>query len=305
MRLIVSAFVLAAVTLAWKPASAQTPADIVLLNGKIVTVDDRFTIAEALAVKGERILAVGSNAEIEKHKGPLTRVVDLNRRTVIPGLIDNHAHYMRAAEYWHREVRLDGITSHREALDLIKHKAAESKPGEWVVVLGGWAEEQFVDEPRGFGRAELDGIAPNNPVALQLFYFRVYANTAALRAMGIGPTTPDPAGIKIEKDDTGELTGTLNGGPAIGLLRGKLGEVARDKAVENARLLMLDLNKMGITAFQDQGGTGMKASHLPRRGKFDVVRTLDIGLPRCCAGHPIPPQPLNVAGPARAWQAQA
>ena len=173
MRLIVSAFVLAAVALAWKPASAQTPADIVLLNGKIVTVDDRFTIAEALAVKGERILAVGSNAEIEKHKGPLTRVVDLNRRTVIPGLIDNHAHYMRAAEYWHREVRLDGITSHQEALDLIKHKAAESKPGEWVVVLGGWAEEQFVDEPRGFVRAELDGIAPNNPVALQLFYFRV------------------------------------------------------------------------------------------------------------------------------------
>jgi predicted amidohydrolase YtcJ len=189
-------------------------------------------------------------------------VVDLNRRTVIPGLIDNHAHYMRAAEYWHREVRLDGITSHKEALDLIKHKAAESKPGEWVVVLGGWAEEQFVDEPRGFSRAELDGITPNNPVALQLFYFRVYANTTALKMMGIGPTTPDPTGIKIEKDDKGELTGALNGGPAIGLLRNKLGEVARDKAVENARLLMHDLNKMGITAFQDQGGTGMKASHI-------------------------------------------
>src|SRR5215468_7097066 len=137
MRPIARALVLAAVALALsKHASAQTPADIVLLNGKIVTVDDRFTIAEALAIKGERILAVGSNAEIETHKGPLTRVVDLNRRTVIPGLIDNHAHYMRAAEYWHREVRLDGITSHREALNLIKHKAAESKPGEWVVVLG-------------------------------------------------------------------------------------------------------------------------------------------------------------------------
>src|SRR5215467_6024466 len=155
MRPIVRAFVLAAVALAWsKPASAQTPADIVLLNGKIVTVDDRFTVAEALT-----------------HKGPLTRVVDLNRRTVIPGLIDNHAHYMRAAEYWHREVRLDGITSHREALALMKQKAADSKPGEWVVVLGGWSEEQFVDEPRGFSRTELDGIVPDNPVALQLFYF--------------------------------------------------------------------------------------------------------------------------------------
>ena len=146
MRPIVTAFVLLAVALACsKPASAQAPADIVLLNGKIVTVDDRFTIGEALAIKGERVLAVGSKAEIEKHKGPLTRVLDLGGRTVIPGLIDNHAHYMRAAEYWHSEVRLDGVTSHQEALELIKHKAAESKPGEWVVVLGGWSEEQFVD----------------------------------------------------------------------------------------------------------------------------------------------------------------
>jgi predicted amidohydrolase YtcJ len=263
MRPILRAALVAAVAVACSSAAwAQTAADTVLLNGKIVTVDDRFTIAEALAIKGGRIVAVGSNAEIDKHKGPGTRVLDLNRRTVIPGLIDNHARYMRAAEYWHREVRLDGVTSRKEALDLIKHKAAQSKPGEWVVVLGGWSEEQFTDEPRGFTRAELDGIAPNNPVALQLFYFRVYANSATLKAMGIEPATPDPAGIKIEKDDKGQLTGALNGGPAIGLLRDKLGEVARDKAVENARLLMLDLNKMGITAFQDQGGTGMKASHI-------------------------------------------
>ena len=100
MRPIASALLIAAISVVCsKAASAQTPADIVLLNGKVVTVDDRFTIAEALAIKGERILTVGSNAEIEKHKGPLTRVVDLNHRTVIPGLIDNHAHYMRAAEY--------------------------------------------------------------------------------------------------------------------------------------------------------------------------------------------------------------
>ena len=252
----------AVATVYGKAALAQTPADTVLLHGKIVTVDEQFTVAEALAIKGERIIAVGTNAEIERHKGPNTRVLDLNGRTVIPGMIDNHAHYMRAAEYWNREVRLDGITSHKEALELIKAKVAQSKPGEWVVVLGGWSEEQFLDEPRGFTRTELDAIAPDNPVALQLFYFRVYASTAALKAMGIEQTSPDPAGIKIERDDRGQLTGALNGGPAIGLLRDKLGEVARDKAVENARLLMLDLNKMGITAFQDQGGTGMKASHI-------------------------------------------
>src|SRR5215470_15024651 len=92
MRPIVSALLIATIAIVCgKAASAQTPADIVLLSGKVITVDDRFTIAEALAIKGERILAVGSNAEVEKHKGPLTRVVDLNRRTVIPGLIDNHS----------------------------------------------------------------------------------------------------------------------------------------------------------------------------------------------------------------------
>jgi predicted amidohydrolase YtcJ len=106
---------------------------------------------------------------------------------------------MRAAEYWHREVRLDGITSHSEALGLIKDKAAQSKAGEWVVVLGGWSEEQFTDEPRGFTKSELDALAPNNPVALQLFYFRVYANSAALKAMGIETSTPDPAGTRSKK----------------------------------------------------------------------------------------------------------
>ena len=242
--------------------SAQPTADTVLLGGKIVTVDDRFTIVEALAVKDGRVIAVGSTTEIEKFKGAATQVLDLGGRTVIPGLIDNHAHFMRAAEYWHREVRLDGITSHSEALGLIKDKAAQSNAGEWVVVLGGWSEEQFTDEPRGFTKSELDAIAPNNPVALQLFYFRVYANSAALKVMGIDASTRDPAGIKIEKDEKAQLTGALSGGPAIGLLRAKLGEVARDKAVENVRNLMRDLNRLGITSFQDQGGTGIKASHI-------------------------------------------
>jgi predicted amidohydrolase YtcJ len=100
--------------------SAQPTADTVLLGGKIVTVDDRFTIVEALAVKDGRVIAVGSTTEIEKFKGAATQVLDLGGRTVIPGLIDNHAHFMRAAEYWHREVRLDGITSHSEALGLIR-----------------------------------------------------------------------------------------------------------------------------------------------------------------------------------------
>src|SRR3954467_4355014 len=187
------------------PGSAfSQSADLLLTNGKIVTVDDRFTIVQALAVKDGRIVAAGTQAAIESFKGPSTKVVDLQGRTVIPGLIDNHAHFMRAAEFWHEEVRLDGVTSRKLALDILRNRVKDSKPGEWVVVLGGWSEEQFTDEPRGFTRQELDAVAPNNPVALQLFYFRVYANSAALKAMGIAASTLDPANFKIEKDAQGE-----------------------------------------------------------------------------------------------------
>lgn len=259
MRAQFGAIVAAALLLAG--AAKAQDADVVLLNGKIVTVDDRFTIAQALAIRGERIVATGSNAEVEKLKGGATRVIDLAGRTVIPGLIDNHAHYMRAAEYWHQEIRLDGVTSHRKALDMIAEKAHASKPGEWVLVLGGWSEEQFTDEKRGFTRAELDAAAPDNPVVMQLIYFRIYANSAGLKALGIDAATADMPGGKIEKQN-GEPTGVINGGGGVRWTLAKLGEVAKEKMVENAAALMHDLNRMGITAYQDMGGRGLHAGHI-------------------------------------------
>ena len=97
---------------------AQEAADTILLNGKIVTVDDYFSIQEAVAIRGERIAAVGSNEAIRALGGPDTRTIDLGGRTVIPGLIDNHNHVIRATEYWPNEARLDGVTSRVEALAL-------------------------------------------------------------------------------------------------------------------------------------------------------------------------------------------
>lgn len=253
---------LTAILTAWSaPAQAQD-ADTILSNGKIVTVDDQFRIAQSLAVRGERIVAVGTNTEVARFKGPKTLTVDLTGHTVIPGLIDNHAYFMRAAEYWHREVRLDGVTSHKQALEMLANKAHEFRPGEWVLVLGGWSEEQFTDEPRGFTRLELDAVAAGHPVALQLLHLRVYANSAALKALGIDANTPDTANFKIGRDSQGRPTGVLNGAAAVFVLRSKLGEVSRAQRVENVRALMHDLNVMGITAFQDQGGTGFKPSDI-------------------------------------------
>src|SRR5204862_7795857 len=117
---VVSAFAIGLLTGLSVAAAQAQPADTILVNGKIVTVDDRFSVAESLAIRGTRIVAVGSAAETETLKGPQTRVIDLNRRTVIPGLIDNHAHWVRAAE--HDELRFDGVTSRQRALQLLAER---------------------------------------------------------------------------------------------------------------------------------------------------------------------------------------
>ena len=242
-------------------AAAQTP-DTILINGKIITVDDAFSVVQAMAIADGRISAAGSTAAIRRLSGPRTRVVDLHGRTVIPGLIDNHAHFLRAAEYWDREVRLDGVTSHRHALEMVAAKARASSPGDWVLSLGGWSEEQFTDEKRGFTKAELDAIAPRNPVVLQLIYNRIYANSAALQALKIGADTPDPRGGKIEKDAAGQPTGVLNGGGAVGWVLARLGAVSPERMTSNTKLLLHDLNALGITAFHDMGGRGFQDRHV-------------------------------------------
>ena len=238
------------------------PADMIFTNGKIVTVDDQFTIARALAIRGERVLATGSDSAMKKLAGPDTQVIDLKGRTVIPGLIDNHVHMMRAAEFWDREIRLDGVPTHQQALEMIAKKARDSKPGEWVLILGGWSEEQFTDEKRGFTKEELDRVSPNNPVIAQLIYFRIYTNTAGLKALAIDEKTANPKGGKIEKDAAGQPTGVLNGGGAVRMTLIKLGEAEMPKMLANAKLLMTDLNKVGITAMQDMGGRGFSTRQI-------------------------------------------
>src|SRR5262249_51021286 len=147
----------------------------------------------------------------------------------------------------------DGVTTHAEAMELIAQKVRDSKPGDWVLALGGWSEEQFTDEKRGFSKAELDEIAPDNPVVLQLIYFRIYTNSAGLKALGIDENTRAMAGGRIEKEN-GTPSGVLNGAGAVASTLSKLGEVSREKMIENARELMYDLNRVGITAYEDMGG---------------------------------------------------
>ncbi len=274
-RIVTFATVLTGILIASPPVVSAQTADTILVNGKIVTVDDRFTIAPALAIHRGRIVKVGTTAEIEALKGPSTQTIDLRGRTVIPGLIDNHAHWIRAAE--HDELRFDGVTSRLQALKMLTERVRSAHPGEWIVTLGGWSEEQFTDEPRGFPIAELDRIAPENPLVLQSVYNHSYLNTAALRAAKIDESTPDPQNGKIEKDAGGKLTGVVRGAGAVAFVAAKIPRYQKDTDwLANTRKLVAELNAMGITAWLDAGGRGMSADHyasyrlLAERGELNA-----------------------------------
>jgi predicted amidohydrolase YtcJ len=242
-------------------AVAAEPADTILVNGKIVTVDDFFRVAEAVAVRNGRIIEVGRNEDVRKLAGDNTKVIDLGGKTVIPGLIDNHAHFVRVAEKWHWEMRLDGITSRAEVVRMIAERARGAKPGEWIVALGGWSEDQFTDDKRGFPRAELDRLAPDNPVALQAVYRHTYLNTAALKAMKIDENTPDPRRGKIEKDANGKLTGVISGAGGVAFVAARVPLAEKERWFSNARAVAAKLNALGLTTWMDAGGRGMTNAH--------------------------------------------
>jgi predicted amidohydrolase YtcJ len=128
-------------------ASAQT-ADTVLFNGKILTVDENFSVQQALAIGHGQVLASGTSAAMKKLAGDKARLIDLGGRTVIPGLTDGHIHGIRAALTFGTEVNWIGVTTLKEALERVRQAAKTQKPGSWIVVAGGWTEEQFEEKLR-------------------------------------------------------------------------------------------------------------------------------------------------------------
>src|SRR5688572_17212095 len=210
----------------------QGPPDLILSNGKIITVDERFTIAQAVAVRGNQIMAVGTNQDVNRLAAAATRRIDLRGRSVIPGLIDNHMHVLRYATTWKYEVRWDGVETRKEALELLRARTQTVKPGDWIYILGGWAMEQFADDAKPFTREELDRVAPNHPVFLQASYYEAFLNSRAVQLLGVDAPT-----------------GHLNE-DAFRPLVTKL-PIAGDADSETSSLGMIpDLNKPGLTAFR-------------------------------------------------------
>jgi predicted amidohydrolase YtcJ len=242
--------------LAGVPALLQaqsTAPDRILTNGKIITVDDQFSIAQAVAIRGDRIVAVGTNREITALASPNTQRTNLRGRAVVPGFIDNHAHFQEEGAYWTLELRLDGVDSRQRALELIRAKADATPPGGWVYNLGGWSPDQFVEDQRPFTRDELDQYSPNNPVYLVFSRSDAYINSKAIEVIGLDKMN-EPW---IMRDASGRPTGVI--GPAgAGAVRdaaafldapnGARANLPMEVIRASSLAMMHDLNKAGLTA---------------------------------------------------------
>lgn len=273
MRVIKTAVIAVCLHLALLSApDAQQVPDKIFVNGRIVTVDDYFTIAEAVAIAGERILAVGSNEEIEALAGRRTQRTDLDGRMVIPGLIDNHNHVVRATEYWPNEARLDGVTSRATALQILEEKAQAMPAGEWLMSLGGWSQAQFIDSRDDFTLAELDAIAPERPAFIQAVYSHAFVNTAWFEAMDIAliasqASQQDIDGLAayVVRDASGRVTGRLNGGfPMIELAIEYFPSVSSERQVEAIKSSFSYLNSVGLTSVYDPAGVGIRRASYTR-----------------------------------------
>jgi len=245
------------------PVAAQSP-DTALVNGKIITLDERSTIAEALAVRDGTIIAVGRSADIRGLAGPATRIIDLGGRTVIPGLIDSHMHAVRAALFYATEVNWIGARSMPEAMERIAAAARAARPGQWIIVAGGWTEQQFAERRRPT-QAELMAAAPDHPVYIQLFYSAALVSPAGFKALNIASDTDVPPRGKIERDAGGNPTGWINGdNPTITALFDRLPLPSFDEGVAGTRQFFRELNRLGLTGISDPGGFNLTAaSYLP------------------------------------------
>src|SRR5471030_2632879 len=164
-------------------ASAQT-ADTVLFNGKILTLDKDFSVQQALAIGHGQVLASGTTAAMKKLAADNAKLIDLDGRTVIPGLTDGHIHGIRAALTFGTEVNWIGVPTLKEALEKIRQAGKTQKPGSWIVVAGGWTEEQF-QEKRRPDVAEVIAAAPDNPVYIQHLYDWLLLTPKAMEALNV------------------------------------------------------------------------------------------------------------------------
>ncbi|MET8976389.1 amidohydrolase [Streptomyces sp. NPDC004539] len=237
---------------------ARRTADVILVNGRVTTLDRAKSSVSALAVRDGRVLATGGDAEIRRFAGRGTRVIDLRGRRVVPGLNDSHTHMIREGLIYTSELSLAGVTSVADALRLIRFQADRTPAPQWIRVVGSFTKWQF-REQRLPTLAELNAAVPDKPVLLLHLYDRALLNQTAVRLLGITGDTPVPPGGQIELDAAGNPTGLLLAKPSPVLLNATLARLPAldpESQVLSTRLYMRHLNARGVTSITDAAGGG-------------------------------------------------
>ena len=232
-------------------AVANAPADLIIRDAHIVTVDKNFSTANAAAIRDGRFIAVGSDADVMRTAGPRTRVIDLHGTTVLPGFNDTHVH-LTAGKDLETEVDLTNIHSIKQIQAAIAARAKELKPGDWIVGTRGWWEYQLA-EGRLPTRVDLDAAAPDNPVSIPGPHY-VIVNSLALKLAGVTRATPDPQGGQIYKDANGEPTGLLmdNAGRFV---RHFMPKTTEAQEIAGMKRVLALVNSHGVTSAGDPSGS--------------------------------------------------
>ena len=230
---------------------AQGPVDSILINGVVLTVDRDDSIAQAVAISGGKIAAVGTTAEIKAMAGPKTEVIDLRSRAVTPGLIDTHVHFSAADSLFTVDLGSADVKSIEEVKKRVAAQVAKLKPGEWVRGRG-WDEGKYA-ERRYITAADLDAVAPNNPVWLThtTGHYGV-GNSYAMKIAEIRAATPDPPAGTIDRDAKGALTGVFKES-AMGLVSRHVPALSRDQQKQGIAQIVREFNREGMTGAKDPG----------------------------------------------------
>ena len=244
-----------------QPPAAVRPADLVLRNGKIVTVDEGRPVAEALAVSGDTIVFVGPNQEILRYIGPATRVIDLRGGLATPGFIDAHAHFTGVGEAA-RNLKLATARNWDDVVRMVGNAAKKAKPGEWIIGRG-WHQEKWSAVPspnvEGFPLHDaLSRVSPDNPVWLTHASGHAgFANALAMKMAEVTRSTADPPGGKILRDKDGNATGLFNE-----RAQSVVGDaLARDRATRTPARVEADLRATIELASREALSKGLTTIH--------------------------------------------
>lgn len=230
-------------------AQAKQKISLLLYNGKVFTADEKYTTAEAVAVDGEKIVAVGTTKDL-RAKYQAVKEIDLGGKLVTPGFNDAHVHFLRGALAL-LSVNVEGTKSLAEAQAKVAAKVKELKPGEWVIGRG-W--DHTIWKQNFPTRADLDSIAPNNPVFLVRVDGHVaWVNSATLKLAGIDKNTKNPAGGEIERDANGDATGILKE-TAQNLVTNLIPQPTNEQMTKGLELALEMARRYGITSVQDNSG---------------------------------------------------